>query len=234
MATMSGWDDRGSSLEAGVVSLYKVKPSHMTVEEYLATEESSPARHEYVDGQLFAMSGASRRHNLIAINTVSILRPHLKGGRCRVYMSDVKVRVEATNSFYYPDVMVSCDAFDSKNVFTTSPCLIFEILSLSTATIDRREKLIAYRQLTSLREYVIVHQRSRRVELYRKNKDERWELIELAAGDKLVLESIPGKIIEFPIEELYVDVSYPRQGKPHLEVHEDSDEEYLSDEEPNW
>src|SRR5271156_6653396 len=129
------------------------KPVYLTVERYLEEEERAALRHEYVDGRIFAMTGATRRHNIIAGNIYSMLRSHVRGSRCRAYVSDVKVHVESTNSFYYPDVMVSCDAYDAKAVFTDHPLVIVEVLSRSTAAIDRREKVLAYRKIESLREY---------------------------------------------------------------------------------
>jgi Uma2 family endonuclease len=118
--------------------------AHMSVDEYLSSEEHASVRREYVDGRVFAMTGVTKRHNIIAGNIYSILRAHVRGSQCRAYISDVKVRVEAANSFYYPDVMVSCEPFDHKSVFTSTPRLIVEVLSRSTAAIDRREKVLAY------------------------------------------------------------------------------------------
>src|ERR1700678_3274194 len=113
---------------------------YITAEEYLTEEAHAPLKHEYVDGRVFVMTGSTLRHNIIASNIQSILRTHVRGSRCRAYIADVKVKVESTNSFYYPDVMVSCDKYDDKSVFTCNPELVVEVLSRSTAAIDRREK----------------------------------------------------------------------------------------------
>ncbi len=118
------------------------KLTKMTVDEYMAFEMRATVRHEFVDGRLFAMSGATKRHNIIAGNIYSILRAHVRGSQCRAYVSDVKARVESMNIFYYPDVMVSCDLFDKDSTFAARPVLIVEVLSRSTAAIDRREKCL--------------------------------------------------------------------------------------------
>src|SRR5437868_14877821 len=102
---------------------------YMSVEEYLAFEETASLRHEFVDGQVFAMVGTTLRHNIISANLQSILQTHLRGSSCRAFISDVKVRVEATNSFYYPDIMVSCKPLDTSGTVITEPVLLVEVLS---------------------------------------------------------------------------------------------------------
>jgi len=201
--------------------------SHMSSEEYLAREENASVRHEYVDGLLFAMTGTTRKHNLISINICTRLREHLRRSRCRVYMSDVKARVEFTNSFYYPDVMVACDKFDKKSVFTASPVLIVEVLSRKTATTDRREKAYAYKQIESLQEYLIVHQSRKRAELHRRNKQGNWDIFEFGTGAELTLESIPVGTLKLSMDEIYEDVD----SEPgHLEVGENAEAEWDEEE----
>jgi len=118
----------------------------LTVAEYLESEKSSPMRHEYLAGQVYAMGGTSATHNLIAGNVFARLRAHLRGRPCRVFISDMKVRIEAVDFFYYPDVLVICDPEDSEEYFKTRPCLIIEVASPTTALIDKREKLLAYQK----------------------------------------------------------------------------------------
>jgi Uma2 family endonuclease len=178
---------------------------HVSVEEYLASEERSTIRHEYVDGRLFAMTGSTLKHNILAGNLHSILHTRVKGGPCRVFMEGVKVRVEATNSFYYPDVMVACSEFSDKAVFTDQPVLLVEVLSPSTSVIDRREKLIAYKQIPSLKEYLIVHQRKRCVEIYRRDETGNWSICELATGKVFEICSVPGGPIQVSMDDLYAD-----------------------------
>lgn len=209
------------------------KPSpidYISVQEYLAREEKSPIKHEYVDGRMFAMSGVRKNHNVTTLNIGSILRSHLRGSGCRAYVAEVKVYVKATNSFYYPDVMVACDQFDGKDVFVESPVLVVEILSRSTEKIDRREKAYAYKQIPSLREYLIVHQRRRRAELHRRNAEGGWDIIEFSPGTQVRLESLPGEPLSVPIEDIYEETDVPEGGSL---VREEASV-YLDDEPEDW
>ena len=203
------------------------KSSYLTVDEYLAFEESSPVRHEYVDGQVFAMTGVRYRHNIIAGNIFAILHSHVRGSHCRATVSDVKVMVEATKSIYYPDVMVSCGKFDDETLIAPNPVLIIEVLSRSTAAIDRREKLLAYRQIESVGEYLIVHQRKRCLELHRRVEGSVWNSVVLRSTGELVLESVPVGPIKLALDSIYEGVDWNRQSA----VREDSEAEYLSGDE---
>lgn len=162
-------------------------------QEYLERELASEARHEYVAGQVFAMVGASRAHNRIALNISARLLAHLRGSGCDAYIADVKVRVASHSAYYYPDVVVACDrhdaASDKENYVVTAPVLIVEVLSRSTEAIDRREKLLAYQTLDSMKEYVLVSQAAQRVELYRR-AGSGWEIVEFAPGDVVQLASL--------------------------------------------
>lgn len=144
-----------------------LKANHYTQSEYLALERRSPVKHEYVDGEIYAMSGASRRHNLLATNLIRhAANAAAEHPPCQVFGSDMKVRVEARNSFYYPDVSACCDPDDRHELYLARPCFVAEVLSPSTASVDRREKRLAYATLPSLREYVIVDPDRMRVDVY--------------------------------------------------------------------
>ncbi len=185
-------------------------PVTMTVEEYLEFEKTTAAlRHEFIDGQLFAMAGASKAHCAIAGNIYSMLHAHLRGSGCHAYMSDMKVQVAATNSFYYPDVVVSCAPFEGGGAIETAPVLIFEVLSASTTDIDRREKLIAYKQISSLHQYVIVYQNRRLVEVYDKDSAGNWIKTVVTAGENLLLKSLPKGELAMEINEIYEDADVP-------------------------
>ena len=181
--------------------------TYLTVEEYLKAEESSEIRYEYLGGQVFAMSGGSKEHNLITLNIASRLRSHVRGGSCSVFMSDMKVKLELANKgksiFYYPDVVVSCDSEDQDRFFLNYPCLIIEVLLPSTETTDKREKLVNYRTLKSLQEYVLVSQDEVKVEVYRKDAQGNWSLIILGKDDELHLDSIGATLT---MTEIYEDV----------------------------
>ncbi len=202
--------------------------AYVTIEEYLKAEETASVKHEYVDGRVFAMSGANRRHNIIAGNIFTVLHGFLAGSRCRPYIEAFKARVNAANCFYYPDVMVACDNNDDESLYTEEAVLIIEVLSPSTAAVDRREKLTNYMKIPTLCEYMIVHQRRKKVELYRRIDDGNWDIAEFGVGEKVVLESLPkGKLI-VSVDSIYQDVQ--SQGAT-LEVKEESEEYFLSREE---
>jgi Uma2 family endonuclease len=173
-------------------------------EEYLRLEAQSPIRHEYVSGELFAMTGGTLRHNTITGNVFVALRARLQETPCRVFMNDVRVRVQKVNAYYYPDLLVIC-ARDGKPVDLDAvtihdPVLLIEILSPSTEATDRREKLLAYRTLPSLTEYVLVSQDEASVEIHRRRGDIGWEKVEHAAGETVELRSVGLKI---PMQEIY-------------------------------
>ena len=112
------------------------RQSLVSVEEYLAGEERAQVRHEYVSGRLFAMSGASRAHNTIAVNLVAAIRERLRGGPCRVFVSDVKVRIKAIDAFYYPDVVVTCEPDDQEAYWVEKPLLLIEVLPPTAEAVD--------------------------------------------------------------------------------------------------
>ncbi|MFN7949313.1 MAG: Uma2 family endonuclease [Blastocatellia bacterium] len=163
--------------------------TYLSVEDYLAGEKESPVRHEYVDGQVYAMAGASDRHNRIALNVAGRLNDHLADGPCDAFVSDMKVQV-SSRLFYYPDVMVTCEPGGDRYT-KTQPVLIVEVLSPSTERIDRYEKLLAYRQVPSLQEYVLIAQERMLVEIHRRRTDEEWEHeILTEPEDELALKSV--------------------------------------------
>ena len=175
----------------------------LTVAEYLESEKSSPVRHEYLAGYVYAMTGTSAAHNLIAGNVFARLRAHLRGGPCRVFISDMKLRIEAINTFYYPDVMVTCDPEDREDYFKSRPSLIIEVSSPSTVVIDRREKLLAYQKIPNLREYILISQDEIKVEVYRRDQGGRWWEQTLEREGELELESVGLKI---ELNDVYEDV----------------------------
>ncbi len=163
-------------------------------EEYLAQERSSEEKYEYYGGEVFAMAGASEKHNLIVTNVLSELRSQLKKRPCRVYPSDMRLKIEATGLYTYPDVMVLCGEreFGDDNLDTLlNPDVIIEVLSDSTESYDRGKKFWNYRTLESLKAYVMISQNSRRMEKYSRNKDGSWTFTEADDDHPLiVLESI--------------------------------------------
>lgn len=167
---------------------------YVSPEDYLRMEAQSPLRHEYVAGGIYAMTGASLRHNILGGNLYSALRAHLKTSPCRVFMEGVKLHVARDNAYYYPDVIVSCDprlqSITGDSVAIDQPTVLVEVLSASTEGVDRREKFLAYRKLASLKEYVLVQQEKIEIELFRRQGDVGWEHCVFSAGDELLLASL--------------------------------------------
>jgi Uma2 family endonuclease len=175
----------------------------LSVEEYVEFELASPRKHEYVAGQVFAMVGVSRRHSGIAVNIASNLYSAADDGPCRVHVSEVRLRA-SENIFYYPDVMVACGPEPEDPYIEDAPCLVVEVLSPSTATVDRREKLLVYRQLPSLQAYLIVHQEERRLERHWRDAAGEWRLEEVVGTGSV---AVPCPETELSLEEIYARVS---------------------------
>jgi Uma2 family endonuclease len=196
----------------------KPKPAPLTPAEYLDREVTSPVRSEYLNGEIYAMSGAKRTHNLIASNLVYRARGAVAGGGsdCQVFGSDMKVYVEMHNSFYYPDLTVCCDPDDRHDLFVARPCFIVEITSPGTALIDRREKRASYTTLESMREYAIVDQDRMHVELYRRESC-GWRGYVLNQPDDVVASSCLGLCLS--LRQIYegVELPAPGVGEPGLQ-----------------
>lgn len=182
------------------------KPTPLTPTEYLEREEGSPVKNEYVDGEIYAMSGAKRRHNLIAANILGHAWREATARGCQAFGSDMKVHVEAHNCFYYPDVSVCCDRSDKDEAYLTHPCFIVEVLSPSTANIDRREKRASYATIESLREYVIVDQDRMRVDLYRREAN-GWRGYVLTQQEEVVESSCLN--LKLTLAQIYEGVELP-------------------------
>lgn len=151
----------------------------LTVAEYLEWEATQDTRSEFIDGRVYAMAGGTLAHNAATLATGATLRQHLKGGPCRAYVSDVRVQVQASNSFFYPDVVVGCqpaDLSDPQSMALAEPRVIVEVLSPSTAAFDRGGKFAHYRLLDSLQEYVLIDPDTAQVDVFRRNAANRWEL----------------------------------------------------------
>ncbi|WP_027403123.1 Uma2 family endonuclease [Aphanizomenon flos-aquae] len=182
---------------------------YITPEEYLELEENSPVKHEYIDGYIYAMAGALDAHVTIAGNLFALLRNHVRGSGCRVYISDMKARIESLNRFFYPDIMVTCDNRDQETLgYKRFPCLIIEVLSDSTERFDRGDKFADYQTIETLQEYILINTKKPRVECFRRNQDGFW-----------VLQSYVGEETSFQLHsisfaetmrQLYEDVDFPQ------------------------
>jgi Uma2 family endonuclease len=178
----------------------------LSPQEYLDWEATQDIKHEYLDGAVFAMTGGTIAHNLIALNLASTLKAFLRGKGCRVFMSDVKVQVSERGAYFYPDVMVSCDGRDRPAVnLIQHPCLLVEVLSPTTEAFDRGEKFRRYRQLPSLQEYVLIDANQVSVDRFRRLSETQWALQSFTSEDTLELTSIGW---EGAIALLYEDVIF--------------------------
>jgi Uma2 family endonuclease len=167
---------------------------YYTEAEYLARERRAAYKSEYYRGEIFAMAGATREHNLVAVNVASLLREQLRTTDCETYPSDMRVRLPS-GLYTYPDVSVACGEprfLDDEVDTLLNPIVIVEVLSESTEGYDRGEKFAHYRRLPSLREYVLVSPAEPRLEAYARNAAGEWVLHEAGPGESLALRSLDG------------------------------------------
>jgi Uma2 family endonuclease len=176
----------------------------ISVADYLAGEALSPVKHEYVAGEVFAMAGASDAQMTVAGNVFAMLRAHVRSGPCRVYIADMKLRVDPAQSFFYPDVFVTCNPADlGEATAKQHPKVVIEVLSESTEGYDRGGKFAAYRRLPSLEEYVLIDSRARSVEVFRRHP-EGWILQPVPEDGRLELLSLG---FDCGLDEIYEDVA---------------------------
>jgi Uma2 family endonuclease len=187
-----------------------VAKSALTPQEYLAKERKADFKSEYYRGEMFAMAGASEEHNSIVTNVVGELHPQLKQHDCKVYASDMRVKVDPTGLYTYPDVSVACEGreFEDEELDALlNPQVIFEVLSKSTEAYDRGPKFEQYRKLSSLSEYLLVSQDRCHVEHYEKQADGSWTLREFNdLQEVVVLRSIECKLT---LADIYLKVRLP-------------------------
>jgi Uma2 family endonuclease len=177
-----------------------------TPEEYFAWEEQQLHRHEYIDGEVYAMSGGTQNHSDIAGNFLTLLKSHLRGGSCKTFNSDLRIKIFESNKYVYPNLSVTCNDRDkSTPQYITHPCLIIEVLSPSTEAYDRGNKFKLYRKNPSLRDYVLVDSNKMAIDLYRKDEAGNWLIVNYEAGDSIDLESVN---LTFSIEQVYEDIEF--------------------------
>jgi len=184
----------------------------MSADEYLIWEVQQPIRYEYIGGQVFAMTGGTLPHNSIALNLASLLKNHLRGKGCKVFIADAKVGISKDGPYYYPDVMVTCDSADKTAIQAVyHPCLIVEVLSPGTQQIDQGRKFKNYRQIDTLSEYVLIETETMNVECYRLNEKKKWELnvYSLEEGQENIEVNFSSVALHCPISVLYEDVVFP-------------------------
>lgn len=173
----------------------------LTPEAYFVWEEQQLEKHEYIDGQIYAMSGGSVNHSRIAVRIATLFANHLEASPCETGNSDLRVNIVETTNYTYPDVSVTCDERDQTTTqYITYPCLIVEVLSTTTEAYDRGGKFRMYRNNPVLQDYLLVSSTSIEMDLYHKNDAGEWIIINYKEGDTVELKSIN---LSFPIEQVY-------------------------------
>ena len=174
---------------------------YLSVADYLEEEQSARERHEYVDGHVYAMAGASEQHEVVALNLSASLLAHMRGRGCRVFKGDMKVRLRLNeiDLFYYPDIMVCCDPADSQAYYKERPRLIVEVMTDYKA--DHVEKLFAYQQIAGLEEYLVISQDPEEARAWLYRKESNWAMADGAPDGQVLLNSIG---FATPLRELYV------------------------------
>jgi Uma2 family endonuclease len=173
----------------------------LTPEEYFVWEEKQRDKHEYINGQIYAMSGRSKNHSLISVRLITLFSNHLEASGCETGNSDLRVNIPGSNNYTYPDVSVTCDDRDKATTqYITYPCLIIEVLSASTEAYDRSGKFRMYRNNPILQDYLLVNSVKIEVDLYHRNDVGEWIIINYGEGDIVELKSIN---LSFPLEQVY-------------------------------
>jgi Uma2 family endonuclease len=187
--------------------------NRISLEDYLEGEKLAEFRHEYVDGYVYAMAGASDDHNRITGNIFAVLHAALRGKRCEPFSTDMKVKIPPTfaDVFYYPDVMVVCDPGDNSKYFRERPSVIFEVISPETERTDRREKALAYRQIPTIQAYVLVEQ-DRVAATVLLRADQGWQSEMLEESSSVI--KLPAIGVEIPLQRIYERTSLVVAG-PH-------------------
>lgn len=178
----------------------------LTPEEYFAWEEQQRSRHEYLNGEVYAMSGGTINHSEIAGNVGALLKTQMRGSGCKVLNSDARVNIMKTKDYVYPDLSVTCDDRDkTTNQYITYPCLIVEVLSPSTEAYDRGNKFKRYRRNPQLQEYLLVDSEAISIDLFRRATQDTWQIFSYQAGDSIELKSVN---LTLPIEAIYEDIVF--------------------------
>jgi len=180
-------------------------PLYISPQDYLEGEQISSIKHEYRQGQVWAMAGGTQVHGTVILNIATLLRTHLRGSPCRAFVENMKVRIETTDAYYYPDVVVTCDDRDRHpdRDFIRHPALIVEVLSPKTEAFDRGAKFADYRTIDTLQEYVLVSCDRRYIQCYRRKEGNRWELECYEIETAIAFESVN---LSVEMTEIYEDV----------------------------
>ena len=191
---------------------------YMSPEEYLEFEHHSDIKHEYIDGEVYAMAGTTKAHNTISLNLAILFREKLKNSNCQTFMADIKVNISNKKRFFYPDIVVTCDDNDDVNAYDIKfPKVIVEVLSESTEKFDRGKKFQYYRTIPSLQEYILISSQEYLIECFRRTKNDLWTL-QTYEGLNAILR-IENLGIDAPLSDIYATLSFD----PVSELQPDND-----------
>ena len=179
-----------------------LNPAHkpISVAAYLQGELLAETKHEFIDGDVYEMAGASENHNLLSVNMASELKNRLKGTPCRIFVADMKVKVE--QDFFYPDVMVVCREDNDSEYYKNAPLIIVEVLSKSTRRFDQTDKRLRCQKIPSLEEYVLIEQDKGEIQVFRKK--DQWQSFYYYLGDDITFASLG---VTVPVEDIYYQVN---------------------------
>jgi len=185
----------------------------LSPEEYLELESQSETKHEYINGRVYAMAGARGTHNIISGNLYILLRDRLQQSTCQTYFADMKVRLEEGRSFFYPDLVITCDERDNPSqAYIDFPSVVFEVLSDSTESFDRGKKFQLYRTISSLQAYILVSSQEYLVESFRRSEGDLW-LLQTYGGLDAILH-LENLAIDIPLSTLYASLDFSQNNSP--------------------
>ena len=180
---------------------------YMSPEEYLEFEHHSDIKHEYIDGEVYAIAGTTKAHNTISLNLAILFREKLKNSNFQTFMADIKVNISNKKLFFYPDIVVTCDDNDDVNAYDIKfPKVIVEVLSESTEKFDRGKKFQYYRTIPSLQEYILISSQEYLIECFRRTKNDLWTL-QTYEGLNAILR-IENLAIDAPLSEIYATLNF--------------------------
>jgi len=200
---------------------------YVSVEEYLAFEEAAQEKHEYLDGYVRAMSGGTFMHSKIKVNLIAELKQRLRGRSCQPYDSDCRIAVPERRSYFYPDASVICGPIETDKTdpnSATNPTAVFEVLSPSTESYDRKQKLFTYRQCKSLRDCVFINYDMPVVEVFHRDDAGQWAHV--VYTERVMTARVGSIDVELPLASIYEGVEFPPPSGPQLMLVRDGEREY--------
>lgn len=201
--------------------------NYISEQDYLTGEQKADTRQEYDDGKVYAMAGASKRHNRIARNLITNMADAADRSNCETYFSDIKVRAEKYKTYYYPDVVVSCEEDDDSEYYLEKPCLIVEVTSASTLRKDYLEKALSYQSIDSLQAYLIIAQDKPQIDMLFRGEDRSWRLQQFNQfDDELVL---PCPDMRLTLQAIYSGIEFDAPWDDFFNSKDQASEDFMAD-----